>query len=63
MSDDKSNAQGQDRQRINVNQDYELRDWAKSLNTTPERIKEAVQAVGDRADKVREYLSQDKPNR
>jgi hypothetical protein len=33
-----------------------LRDWAKSLNTTPERVKEAVQVVGDRADKVREYL-------
>jgi uncharacterized protein DUF3606 len=56
MPDDKSKAHGQDRQRIDVNQDYELRDWAKSLNTTPERVKEAVQAVGDRADKVREYL-------
>ena len=60
MSDDKSKTGGQDRQRINVNQDYELRDWAKSLNTTPEKIKEAVQAVGDRADKVREYLSERK---
>jgi len=56
MSDDKTKAHGQDRQRIDVNEDYELRDWAKSLNTTPERVKEAVQAVGDRADKVREYL-------
>ena len=56
MSDDKSKSGGQDRQRINVHEDYELRDWAKSLNTTPERIKEAVQAVGDRAEKVREYL-------
>ena len=63
MSDDKSQSHGQDRQRINVHQDYELRDWAKSLNTTPERLKEAVQAGGDRAEKVREYLSQDKPNR
>jgi hypothetical protein len=58
MSDDTSKSQGQDRQRINVNQEYELRDWAKSLNTTPERVKEAVQAVGDRADKVREYLGE-----
>lgn len=58
MSDDKSKSSGQDRQRINVNQDYELRDWAKTLNTTPERLKEAVQAVGDRADKVREYLGE-----
>lgn len=61
MADDKSSAHGQDRARINVNQDYELRDWAKSLNTTPERLKEAVQAVGDRADKVRKYLKSDKP--
>ena len=56
MADDKSISNQQDRERINVNQDYELRDWAKTLNTTPEKLKEAVQAVGDRADKVREYL-------
>ena len=39
MSDDKSKSGGQDRQRINIHQDYELRDWAKSLNTTPDRVK------------------------
>jgi len=61
MADDKTKTGGQDRARINVNEDYELRDWARSLNTTPERIKEAVQAVGDRAEKVREYLESDKP--
>jgi hypothetical protein len=53
-----------DRQRVNVNQDHELRGWARSFHTTPERVKEAVQAVGDSAVKVREYLrSSDKPNR
>ena len=56
MSDDKSNSGAQDRERINVNQDYEVRDWAKSMKTTPERVKEAVQAVGDRAEKVRSWL-------
>ncbi len=61
MSDDKTKTGGQDRQRIDVHEDYELRDWAKSLNTTPERIKEAVQAVGDRAENVREYLGQGRP--
>ena len=61
MADDKTKVGGQDRARINVNEDYELRDWARSLNTTPERIKEAVQAVGDRAEKVREYLKSDRP--
>ena len=56
MSDDKTKSGGQDRERINVHEDYELRDWSKSLNVTPEKLKEAVQAVGDRAEKVREYL-------
>ena len=60
MADATSKRGGQDRERINIHQDYELRDWAKSLHTTPERIKEAVQAVGDRADKVREYLGEKK---
>ncbi len=56
MSDDKTKSGGQDREWINVHEDYEVRDWAKSLGTTPERLKEAVQAVGDRAEKVREFL-------
>jgi hypothetical protein len=60
MPDDKSKSGGQDRERINVNQAHELRDWAKSMKTTPEKLKEAVQAVGDRADKVRKYLSEKK---
>jgi hypothetical protein len=59
MSDDKSNAQGQDRQRINVNQDYELRDWSKKLGVSPEELKRAVAKVGDRATDVeRELKSQ-----
>lgn len=60
MSDDKTQAHGQDRDRINVHEDYELRDWSKSLGVTPERLKEAVRAVGDRAEKVREYLKSDR---
>jgi hypothetical protein len=56
MADSKTNRNGPDRDRINVNQDYELRDWAKKFDATPEQIKEAVQAVGDRADKVEMHL-------
>ncbi len=56
MSDDKTNTSGQDRKRINVNQDYELRDWSKKFGVTPERLKEAVAAVGDRVDQVESYL-------
>ena len=58
MPDDKSQVGGQDRSRINVNEEYELRDWSKSLGVTPEQLKNAVAAVGDRADKVREHLGQ-----
>jgi hypothetical protein len=56
MSDDKTKVGGQDRARIDVHEDYELRDWSKSLGVTPEELKKAVAAVGDRAEKVREYL-------
>ena len=56
MSDSTQNRSGQDRTRINIHQDYELRDWAKKFDATPEQIKEAVQAVGDRADAVEMHL-------
>jgi hypothetical protein len=55
MSDDKGKT-GQDRKLISLKEDYEVRDWCKALNTTPEKLKAAVAAVGDSAEKVREYL-------
>jgi hypothetical protein len=57
MSDDKQKSGGQDRERINVNQDYELRDWSQKFGVTQDEIKAAVRAVGDQADKVKDYLS------
>jgi len=56
MSDNLDKSGGQDRQRINVNQDHELRDWSRKFGVTPEQLKEAVAAVGDRAEKVRQHL-------
>lgn len=56
MSDNLKNSSGQDRQRINANQDYELRDWSKKFGVSPDQLKEAIQAVGDRAEKVEQYL-------
>lgn len=58
MADDPKLRGGQDRERINVNQDHELRDWSQKLGVTKEQLKEAVQAVGDRADKVEQHLKQ-----
>ncbi len=56
MADDKSMRGGQDRTRINVNEDYEVRDWAKKLDATAEQIRDAVKAVGDRAADVEMHL-------
>ena len=56
MSDDKTKVGGQDRTRINVNEDYELRDWSKKFGVTPEQLKQAVQAVGTEAAAVEAHL-------
>ena len=56
MSDDKSNRGGQDRKRISVTQEHEVRDWSKKFGVTPDELKKAVADVGDRADAVQERL-------
>jgi hypothetical protein len=56
MADDLKKPGGRDRQRIDVNEDYELRDWSRKFGVSTERLKEAVRAVGDNARKVEEHL-------
>lgn len=56
MADDKSKTGGRDRQRINVNEAYELRDWAAKFDVTSEQLKQAVAQVGDRAAEVEQHL-------
>ena len=56
MSDDKTQTGGADRKRIDVNEDYELRDWSKKFNVTTDKLKEAVRAVGTSADAVQKHL-------
>jgi hypothetical protein len=60
MADDKANAGWHDRDRINLDQDYEVRDWRQSLSVTEEEVRAAVQAVGITASNVRERLQQGK---
>ncbi len=57
MADDKTQVGGQDRQRISLSEEYEVRDWMESFGVSKEKLVEAVNAVGDRADDVREYLN------
>ena len=63
MSDNKQKAGGTDRRRIDVNQDYELNDWAKKFGVTKDQLKEAVQAAGTDAAKVEQHLKQSSGSR
>ncbi len=56
MADDKSDRGPQDRLRINVNEDYELQYWTKTLGVTSDQLKAAVKAVGPTAAAVRQHL-------
>ncbi len=56
MPDDKTQRGGQDRTRINVHQDYELRDWSKKFGVSADALKAAVKAVGTNAAAVEQYL-------
>ncbi|WP_440109733.1 DUF3606 domain-containing protein [Acidovorax sp. BL-A-41-H1] len=55
MQDDKTQT-ALDRKLINTSEAYELRDWARSLGVSEDRIREAVASVGSSAEKVRAYL-------
>jgi hypothetical protein len=56
MSDDKGNRGSPDRDRIDMNDEDEVRNWTKSLGISKEELQRAVQAAGNQADKVREFL-------
>jgi hypothetical protein len=57
MPDDLTNRGRPDRDRINVNEDHELRNWAHKFGISTDELKEAVKAVGDRAKAVKEHLA------
>lgn len=61
MTDNKKQT-GRDRKLISLEQDYEVRDWTQSLSCTEEELREAVNAVGNSAEKVREYIAASRDN-
>ena len=56
MSDDKGDPGRPDRDRIDMNDPDEVRNWTKSLGVTREELQRAVEAVGNTAGKVYDYL-------
>ncbi len=51
-------AGGMRRDRINVLEKYELRDWSICLDAPASAIEEAVRVVGDRVEMVVTYLQE-----
>ena len=60
MADNKNQVGKQDRDRINLSEEYEVRDWSKKFNVTAEELKQAVKKVGNMAKDVESYLSKGK---
>ncbi len=56
MSDDLNNRGPQDRSRINVNEEHEVRYWSKEFGVTEQELRDAVSGAGVSADAVRERL-------
>lgn len=54
--DDKTKTGSPDRDLININEAYELRDWADKFGVSHAKLKEAVAAVGTSAKKVEGWL-------
>jgi hypothetical protein len=56
MADDMNNRGPQDRSRISLGEDHEIRYWTQALGVTREQLAAAVNAVGSSADRVRAHL-------
>ena len=56
MPDDKTKTGHPDRDRINIHEPYELRDWSKKFGVSEEKLKQTVQQVGTSADAVKKAL-------
>jgi Protein of unknown function (DUF3606) len=56
MTDDKHNRGGQDRSRINMHEDYEVRYWTQTLGVSKEQLADLVAKHGNSAVRIREAL-------
>jgi hypothetical protein len=56
MSDNLNNRGQQDRSRINVHEEWEVKHWTEALGVTREQLERAVREVGPVANTVREHL-------
>lgn len=58
MPDDKTKTHPLDAKRINIHEDYEVRDWCRILGVTADQLRNAVQQVGTSGQAIRKYFGQ-----
>jgi hypothetical protein len=56
MADDKTKRAPQDASRINMNEEYEVRNWTQKFGVTKAQLAAAVKAAGVSAKAVEAYL-------
>ncbi len=61
MSDDLNNRGPQDRARINLSEEHEVRYWTTALGVEEEELRRIVGEVGDQAEAVRTALAEKRP--
>ena len=57
MTDDLEKRGPQDRARVNVREEHELKWWTEKLGVSDEQLRRAVSEVGPSADKVAKFLN------
>jgi hypothetical protein len=57
MSDDLKNKGAQDRARISLSEEHEVKYWSDALGVSRDRLFKAVQKVGNSAEAVRKELA------
>ena len=60
MADNPNETRPQDAQRVNVNQDHELRYWTAKFAVSAEQLKQIVNRVGPMADDIRRAIVESK---
>lgn len=61
MADDLNNRTAQDRSRINLNEDHEVRYWTTALGVPEDELRRLVAEAGNSVEAVRAALAQKNP--
>jgi hypothetical protein len=56
MADDPNKRGSPDKDRIDINDEHEVRNWSMVLKVAPDQLKDAVRKVGTSPEQVRHYL-------